>query len=199
MPNPRHRPPAPRPDHDPDVADPRLTAQLDTAFPISERDFLAGYEAWRPAAGRGGDRRAERHDGWTPEKQRLFLCILRYRRSVKLAAAAVGLARENAYLLRKRWPPFAAHWDRALTTDACTVADLLLRRVVEGVDVPVAGKGGKVRWTRVVPADPGLWLLQQLLVAAPQGPRLAGGVFGPEAWDGTGLVAALVGAGRGEW
>jgi hypothetical protein len=199
MPNPRHRPPAPLPDHHPEIEGPGLTAQLDTAFPMSERDFLANYTPWTPKDGRGGDRREARHDGWTPDKQRLFLCTLRYRRSVKLSANAVGLSRENAYQLRRKWKPFAAHWDRALSTEACTVADLMLRRAVEGFDVPVVAKSGKVRWKRVVPADPGVWLLEQLLVAAPQGPRLAGGVFGPEDWDGTGLVAALVGAGRAEW
>src|SRR5512141_3237075 len=120
-------------------------------LPLSEPEFLADYTPWRPATRKGGDRRETRHDGWTPEKQKLFLCILRYRRSVTLAARAVGLSRENAYQLRRKWPPFGAHWDRALSTDACTVADLLLRRVVEGVEVPVVGRSGKVRWKRVQP------------------------------------------------
>ena len=165
----------------------------------SEAEFLRGYAPWTPATRKGGDRRPACHNGWTPEKQRLFLCILRYRRSVTLSAQAVGLSRENAYQLRRRWPPFAAWWDRALTRDACTVADLLLRQVVDGVDVPEVARSGKVRWRRVKPVDPGLWLLQQILVEQPAGPRLAARVTGAEGWDGTGLVAALVGAGRREW
>jgi hypothetical protein len=116
---------------------------------------------------------------------------------VKRSAAAVGLSRENAYQLRRKWKPFAEHWDRALTRDACTVADLMLRRAVEGFDVKVVGPCGRVRWKRVVPADPGLWLLEQLVVDPGQaGPRLAARVSGAEGWDGTGIVGALVGAGR---
>ncbi len=183
----------------PPTPNPPFIAPPPATLARSEQEFLADYIPWRPPTRKGGDRRQTRHDGWTPDKQKLFLCKLRYRRSVKLSAAAVGLSRENAYQLRRKWAPFAVHWDRALTSEACTVADLMLRRAVEGFDVKVVGPRGRVRWKRVVPADPGLWLLEQLVVEAPAGPRLAGGVFGPEDWDGTGLVAALVGAGRSEW
>lgn len=143
-----------------------ITARAPGQQVLSDAEYLKDYVPWRPGSGRGGDRRGDRragrHDGWTPERQRLFLCTLRYRRSVTLAARAVGLARENAYGLRRRWPPFAAHWDRALARDACTAVDLMVRQVIDGVDVPVEGRGGRVRWKRVRPVDPGLWLLQQL-------------------------------------
>ncbi|MFN7398658.1 MAG: hypothetical protein ACK5SX_06245 [Sandaracinobacter sp.] len=50
----------------PDTDNPDLTAQLDTLFPQSERDFLAGYVPWTPEDPRGGDRcPSVRHDGWT--------------------------------------------------------------------------------------------------------------------------------------
>jgi hypothetical protein len=197
---------------------PAHTAALNNALaemttPVPERrarteaEFLKGYTPWRPGSHRGGDRRETRHDGWTPDRQRLFLCILRYRRSVTRAAQAVGMSRENAYQLRRRWAPFAAWWDRALARDACTVADLMLRQVIDGVDVPTLTRAGKLRWKRVRPVDPGLWLLSQLRVVAAvpgSGPGLAGSrrpdqVEGPEAWEASGLVAALVGRGRSEW
>lgn len=189
-----------------------MTVRVPEVLVHSEAEFLKDYSPWTPGSARGGDRRTSRHDGWTPAKQRLFLCTLRYRRNVTLAARAVGLSRENAYQLRRKWAPFAAHWDRALTRDACTVADLMLRQVVDGVDVPVVARNGRVRWKRVVPVDPGRWLLERLMVvrAAPGSPAcvVAGGrpgqaglrrvdrVEGPAAWAGTGLVAALIGRGR---
>ncbi len=38
----------------PDTNNPDLTAQLDTLFPQSERDFLADYAPWVPRDPRGG-------------------------------------------------------------------------------------------------------------------------------------------------
>ena len=57
-----------------------------------------------------------RRDGWTPERQRLFLHELAQSRSVGRAAASVGMSRESAYRLRVRpgAASFAAAWDKAL-------------------------------------------------------------------------------------
>ena len=142
----------------------RVTEVIDTLFPMSERDFLVRYDAWTPATARGGDRRAERHDGWTPEKQGLFLLALRYHRSVTRAAACVGMARENAYQLRRRWPPLAQAWDLARGRQACTVADLILRQVLEGVDEPIVRRGEVVGWRRVNRMAAALWVFKQLKV-----------------------------------
>lgn len=196
MPNPRHRPPAPLPDHHPDVEDPWLTAQLDTAFPMSERDFLSGYEAWTPATAKGGDRRAERHDGWTQEKQGLFLLALRYHRSVTKAAACVGMARENAYRLRRRWPPFAEAWDLARGRQACTVADLILRQVLEGVDEPIVRRGEVVGWRRVNRMAAALRVFKQLKVLDDGVPRRVRHVRAPAGWEASGLVRALLQPGK---
>jgi hypothetical protein len=57
-----------------------------------------------------------RRDGWTPERQAVFLATLRIPRSVSRAAAAAGLSRESAYAFRLRpgGRLFAAGWERAL-------------------------------------------------------------------------------------
>ncbi|MBV9930442.1 MAG: hypothetical protein JO013_05815 [Alphaproteobacteria bacterium] len=43
-----------------------------------------------------------RHDGWTPERQRLFIHALALCGSVTLASLAAGMSRETAYRLRRR-------------------------------------------------------------------------------------------------
>jgi hypothetical protein len=57
-----------------------------------------------------------RHDGWTLDRQAVFLGVLIHCRSVSRAAAAAGMSREGAYRLRARNPlgDFAQAWDRAL-------------------------------------------------------------------------------------
>lgn len=57
-----------------------------------------------------------RHDGWTAERQALFVAALRIGGSITRAAAAVGMSRKSAYALRGRpsGARFAAAWDRAL-------------------------------------------------------------------------------------
>jgi hypothetical protein len=172
------------------------SADLDTLFPQSERDFIAGYTPWTPKDPRGGDRRAQRHDGWTPTKQRLFLLALRYHRSVTRAAEAVGMARENAYALRRKWPPFADWWDLARGEQACTVADLLLRQVLEGVDEPVVRRGEIVGWRRMQRLGVGLWLLKQLRALSDGRPRRVKRVKAPLGWRDSGLAEALLGPGR---
>jgi hypothetical protein len=59
--------------------------------------------------------RRERHDGWTPQRQLLFLEVLRRTRSVSKSARAVGMSRESAHRLRRRESNglFALSWDRA--------------------------------------------------------------------------------------
>jgi hypothetical protein len=58
----------------------------------------------------------QRHDGWTPQRQMLFLAELRRSRNVVRAAAAAGMNRKSAYRLRERadGAEFAAAWDRTL-------------------------------------------------------------------------------------
>ena len=57
-----------------------------------------------------------RADGWSPPRQAAFLAALALTRSVRAAAARVGMSRESAYRLRGRVgaASFAAAWDAAL-------------------------------------------------------------------------------------
>lgn len=56
-----------------------------------------------------------RRDGWTAERQRLFIAELRRTCSVSAAARAAGMSRVTAYRLRERpgAEGFAAAWDAA--------------------------------------------------------------------------------------
>lgn len=57
-----------------------------------------------------------RKDGWTPLRQAEFLGMLAQTRSVRAAAAFVGMSRESAYRLRRKpgAGEFAAIWDYIL-------------------------------------------------------------------------------------
>lgn len=61
-----------------------------------------------------------RRDGWTAERQVLFLAALANTRSVTVAARAAGMSRESAYRLRERASAalFAHLWDQALEPES---------------------------------------------------------------------------------
>jgi hypothetical protein len=106
------------------------------------------------------------------------------------------MARETAYALRKRWQPFADHWELARGAQACTVADLLLRQVLEGVEEPVVRRGEIVGWRRMQRLGAGLWLLKQLRALSDGRPRRVKRVQAPQGWRDSGLAEALLGPGR---
>jgi len=87
-----------------------------------------------------------RADGWTAERQRLFVRHLAETRSVSRSAAAVGMSRETAYRLRRRAGArsFAAAWDAALafrpSGDACEPAWLRSRTETLNVGGKVVGE-----------------------------------------------------------
>ena len=59
------------------------------------------------------DTRTPRHDGWTIDRQIVFLTRLAMTRSVSKAAAAAGMSRQGAYGFR--WSTGGAEFDRAWT------------------------------------------------------------------------------------
>jgi hypothetical protein len=65
-------------------------------------------------------RKFPRHDGWTPERQRLFIAGLVATGHPATAAQALGLTLRGAYSLRKEAgaEEFAAAWDEALALHA---------------------------------------------------------------------------------
>ncbi|GAA0727730.1 hypothetical protein [Sphingomonas japonica] len=78
--------------------------------------------------------RAQRHDGWTPARQRLFLEAIAEGHSVTSACALVGMAPSSAYALRRRaaGAGFALGWRAANLIARDKVADTLLARAIEG-------------------------------------------------------------------
>lgn len=84
-----------------------------------------------------------RHDGWTPEKRRVFLDALRDSASVTAAARAVGLSTTSAYRLRMRDAAFAERWELVLSDATDELEAILRQRAIEGVERPIV-RGDKV-------------------------------------------------------
>lgn len=89
-------------------------------------------------------RRHNRHDGWTPERQRAFIEALADTGSVTRAAAMVNMAQANCYTLRRApgAESFRAAWEAALDYGVLRLKDIAFERAIEGQLVPVfvAGK-----------------------------------------------------------
>lgn len=89
-------------------------------------------------------RRNNRHDGWTPERQRAFIEALADTGSVTRAAAQVNIAQTNCYSLRRApgAESFRTAWDAALDYGVLRLKDIAFERAIEGQLVPVfvAGK-----------------------------------------------------------
>jgi hypothetical protein len=97
-----------------------------------------------------------RHDGWTPERQRILIAALRKIGVVSFAAAAAGMSRKSAYALLKRAGPESSFARQtAGRTNAWYTA---IGRAIEGVEEPCF-YGGRQRGTRRVYND-------RLLIAA---------------------------------
>ncbi|WP_225007591.1 hypothetical protein [Novosphingobium percolationis] len=92
-----------------------------------------------------------RHDGWTPERQRGFIEALADTGSVKRAAHAVNMTPEGAYLLRRH--PEAAEfrkaWEAALALGVQRLEDIAMERALEGVEAPVYSYGKLVGTRRI--------------------------------------------------
>ena len=111
-----------------------------------------------------------RRDGWTEERQRLFIRALVATRSVGQAAQAAGMSRESAYRLRRREGAgsFAAAWDSILAARprGTSSYELVWHRLVRGA-------GGRAAIRRVdVPAD---WEARHSLAPGPADGRPARG------------------------
>lgn len=104
---------------------------------------------------------SSRRDGWTPEKQRLFIHVLSRIGVVAFAAQAVGMSRKSAYELLKRAGPessFARAWEEARTGGRTNAWLTAVNRALEGVEEPYF-YGGLQRGKRRVYDD-------RLLIAA---------------------------------
>ncbi|WP_199560132.1 hypothetical protein [Sphingomonas psychrotolerans] len=90
-------------------------------------------------------RKGNRHDGWTPERQKAFIAALADTGSVRRAAAMVNMAQANAYALRRAAGAegFRRAWDAALDFGLARLKDLAFERAIEGELIPVF-VGGKL-------------------------------------------------------
>ncbi|MET3711147.1 hypothetical protein ABIC65_001849 [Sphingomonas trueperi] len=84
--------------------------------------------------GGGLPARRERHDGWTPAKQRQFLQMLAEGHTITNSCAALGMSTSSAYALRRSaaGAAFALGWQAALLLAREHLADRLLERAMHG-------------------------------------------------------------------
>lgn len=71
-------------------------------------------------------RQCQRHDGWTPERQRSFIEALADLGSVEAAARAVDMSSVGAYYLRRQpgAEEFRAAWEAALQLGVQRIEDV---------------------------------------------------------------------------
>jgi len=87
---------------------------------------------------------SSRHDGWTPDRQRLFIAALALIGMVSAAARSVGMSRKSAYALLARAGPessFAAAWRAAQTAGKRNAWSTAIDRALDGVEVPYFYRG----------------------------------------------------------
>ena len=93
-----------------------------------------------------------RRDGWTPERQRLFILALSKIGMVSAAAAAVRMSRKSAYALLERAGPesgFARAWEEAQASGRTTVEFTAIERAIDGVEIPYFYRGKQYGVRRV--------------------------------------------------
>ncbi|WP_067490400.1 hypothetical protein, partial [Erythrobacter sp. CCH5-A1] len=95
-------------------------------------------------------RQYQRHDGWTPERQRSFIEALADTGSVEAAARAVDMSSVGAYHLRRQpgAGEFRAAWEAALALGIQRIEDVAMDRALNGTEEPVYSYG-KLIGTRI--------------------------------------------------
>jgi hypothetical protein len=82
-----------------------------------------------------------RHDGWTADRQVLFLERLAETGSVRAACEGAGLTNTSAYRAYRRMPEFARAWDEALAARRPMLEEAAFERALHGVTVPITRQG----------------------------------------------------------
>jgi len=95
-------------------------------------------------------RQCNRHDGWTPDRQRRFIEALADTGSVEAACRAVDMSSVGAYHLRRQpgADEFRAAWEAALQLGVQRIEDVAMDRALNGVEEPVYSYG-KLVGTRI--------------------------------------------------
>lgn len=125
----------------PSPAKPRRAAKPKNAFALPVRAASAAPIPEFPPV----PRVYNRHDGWTPERQRAFIGWLAVTGCVDRAARMVNIAQTNCYELRRApgAEGFRRAWDAALDFAVPRLKDIAFQRAIEGELVPVFS-GGKL-------------------------------------------------------
>ena len=95
-------------------------------------------------------RKVQRHDGWTPERQKAFIEALADTGSVSRAAAMVNMTPESAYMLRRQKgaEEFRRAWEAALDFGVARMKDIAFERAITGYLVPMFVGGKLIGWRR---------------------------------------------------
>ena len=88
-------------------------------------------------------RKCQRHDGWTPERQRAFIEALADTGSVEAASKIVDMSAVGAYYLRRQpgAESFREAWRKALDLGVQRIEDVAMDRALNGVDEPLYSYG----------------------------------------------------------
>ena len=87
-----------------------------------------------------------RHDGWTAERQQMFIMALSVTGQVEAACKMIRISRKSAYALRARDDAknFAWAWDVAIASGRARLFDYLMDRALNGVTTITLKTGGAV-------------------------------------------------------
>jgi hypothetical protein len=87
-----------------------------------------------------------RHDGWTEERQRMFIMALSVTGQVEAACKMSKISRKSAYALRNRPDAqnFVWAWDVAIQSGRARLFDYLMERAINGTTTITLKRGGAV-------------------------------------------------------
>ncbi len=120
----------------------------------------------------------QRHDGWTPARQRAFIGALADTGCVSRAARYVNMSPEGAYYLRRRpgAESFRRAWEAALDLGVQRLKDIAYERAIDGQLSPVF-VAGKLKGFRRVRNDRLLMFCLRMNARDESGKRLAASYF----------------------
>ncbi|NCN84549.1 MAG: hypothetical protein GW808_14615 [Sphingomonadales bacterium] len=102
--------------------------------------------------------RKPRRDGWTEERRKIFIAVLRESGCVLDACRVAGMSDTSAYRLRERDPEIAEQWDDAVANGQRGLVAVAHQHAVVGKETVIYRNGEEVE-RRVVPSDSILALL----------------------------------------
>jgi hypothetical protein len=137
-------------------------------------------------------RQYNRHDGWTPERQRAFIGALADTGCVSRAARMVNMAQANCYTLRRSpgAEEFRRAWDAALDFGLARLKDIAFESATEGELIPVIA-GGKLLGYRRKRNDALLMFILRHYGQDANGRRTTVNYFSSRASAGAGAGAAI--------